>query len=88
MLGGAKTFSGNTHSQELCEEEFGYFGNEQGCKKEKGLLAPAEQRLNTVHCDVTGKLALHITALGMCLYMNLHVCAHCQSTEHTPPSEH
>lgn len=80
MLGGAKTFSGNTHSQELCEE-FGY-------KKEKGLLPPAEQRLNTVHCDVAGKLALHITALGGCLYMNLHVCAHCQSTEHTPPSEH
>ena len=70
------------------EEEFGHFSNEQGSKKEKGLLDPVEQRLNNVHCDVAGKLALYITALGVCLYMNSHVCAHCQSTEHTPPSEH
>lgn len=48
------------------EEEFGHFSNEQGCKKEKGLLDPVEQRPNNVPCEAAGKLALHITALGMC----------------------
>lgn len=50
-------YSGNTCSQELMSEdveEFGHFSHEGRLKKEKGLLAVYEQRLNNAHSAAGG----------------------------------
>lgn len=69
------------------KEALSHFRNEREGRKENGLLAPFEQRLNNIRSDTAGKLALHSTVLGTGICMCVHAISP-QSKHHLLNTEY